>query len=68
MSEFRSTEEELQRYDLHVHTDASPCSRASPSEVAAAAVTAGMAGIAVTDHDTTVGAHRVREHAPRRWT
>jgi predicted metal-dependent phosphoesterase TrpH len=39
------------RYDLQVHTHASPCSRASPEEMVQAAVDAGLDGIAITNHD-----------------
>jgi predicted metal-dependent phosphoesterase TrpH len=54
------------RYDLQVHTDASPCSATSPEQVAAAAADAGLDGIVVTDHDTLENVARVREHAPNR--
>ncbi|WP_121744057.1 PHP domain-containing protein [Natronorubrum halophilum] len=52
------------RYDLQVHTDASPCSSAPPERVAAAAVDAGLDGIAVTDHDTLANVDAVRDAAP----
>lgn len=52
------------RYDLQVHTDASPCSGAVPEDVVAAAAAAGLDGIAVTDHDTTAGVDAVRAAAP----
>jgi hypothetical protein len=52
------------RYDLQVHTDASPCARSSPEAVVAAAVEAGLDGVAVTDHDTVANVAAVREHAP----
>lgn len=52
------------RYDLHVHTRVSPCSRAAPADVVDAAVAAGLDGIAVTDHDTLAGVDAVREAAP----
>ena len=54
----------MKRYDLHVHTDASPCSRASPEDVVDAAIAAGLDGIAVTDHDTTENVARVEALAP----
>ncbi len=54
------------RYDLQVHTDASPCSATPPKKVAAAAADAGLDGIVVTDHDTLANVERVREHAPGR--
>src|SRR5699024_8716340 len=56
----------LMRYDLQVHTDASPCSATPPKKVAAAAADAGLDGIVVTDHDTLANVDRVREHAPAR--
>ncbi|NUC74337.1 PHP domain-containing protein [Haloterrigena sp. SYSU A558-1] len=52
------------RYDLQVHTDASPCSSTPPERVAAAAVEAGLDGIAVTDHDTLANVAAVRDAAP----
>lgn len=52
------------RYDLQVHTDASPCSSTPPERVAAAAVDAGLDGIAVTDHDTLANVDAVREASP----
>lgn len=54
----------MKRYDLQVHTDASPCSRADPAEVAAAAAEAGLDGIAVTNHDTLEGYEAVENAAP----
>lgn len=52
--------EAIRRYDLQVHTDASPCSAASPAQVAIAAVEAGLDGVAITNHDTTDGVSEVR--------
>jgi predicted metal-dependent phosphoesterase TrpH len=52
------------RYDLQVHTDASPCSSTRPSRVVAAATAAGLDGIVVTDHDTVANVAAVRDHAP----
>jgi hypothetical protein len=52
------------RYDLQVHTDASPCSRTRPSDVVDAAVAAGLDGLVVTDHDTTANVAAVRDRAP----
>lgn len=51
----------VRRYDLQVHTDASPCSRATPAEIATAAIRAGLSGIAITNHDTLDGVEAVRE-------
>ena len=52
------------RYDLQVHTDASPCSATPPEDVAKAATRANLDGIVVTDHDTLANVARVRECAP----
>lgn len=52
------------RFDLHVHTEASPCSQATPSDIVDAARGADLDGVAITDHDTMVGVARVREAAP----
>ncbi|WP_079990799.1 PHP domain-containing protein [Haloarcula sp. CBA1127] len=54
----------MKRYDLQVHTDASPCSRASPADVVDAAVDAGLDGIAITNHDTLEGYDSVDDLAP----
>lgn len=55
-------------YDLQVHTDASPCSNASPEAVASTAVERGLDGIAVTNHDTLAGVNAVRAAAPPELT
>jgi predicted metal-dependent phosphoesterase TrpH len=52
------------RYDLQVHTDASPCSATLPEKVVEAAEQVDLDGIVVTDHDTTENVARVRECAP----
>ena len=57
-------EGEPAHYDLQVHTDASPCSLATPEMVVEAAVAAGLDGIAVTNHDTTEGVEAARAAAP----
>lgn len=44
----------MRRYDLHVHTTASD-GRDTPEEVVRKAHGAGLAGIAITDHETTAG-------------
>mgnify|MGYP002762159292 FL=1 len=54
----------MNRYDLQVHTDASPCSRASPADVVDTAVNAGLDGIAITNHDTLAGYDEVAALAP----
>lgn len=55
-------------YDLQVHTDASPCSRASPADVVAAAVARDLDGIAVTNHDTLDAVAAVQTLAPDELT
>lgn len=52
--------EPIRRYDLQVHTDASPCSAATPAQIAHAASEANLDGIAITNHDTTEGVREVR--------
>lgn len=54
----------MNRYDLQVHTDASPCSRAAPDAVVEAALNAELDGIAITNHDTLDGYRAVKRHAP----
>lgn len=56
----------IRRYDLQVHTDSSPCSTMNPETVVNRAITLGLDGVAVTDHDTLEGARRVAELAPPR--
>lgn len=58
----------MRRYDLQVHTDASPCSRAAPRDVVDVAVEKGLDGIAITNHDTLAGYEKVRERSPERLT
>lgn len=54
----------MKQYDLQVHTDASPCSRASPEDVVQAAVDVGLDGLAITNHDTLEGYNAVNALAP----
>jgi len=58
----------MKRYDLQVHTDASPCSRASPEDVVEAAVDAELDGLAITNHDTLKGYDAVNALAPGNLT
>ncbi|MFC4440085.1 MULTISPECIES: PHP domain-containing protein [Natrialbaceae] len=58
----------MKRYDLQVHTDASPCSRAAPRDVVSAALDAGLDGIAITNHDTLDGYDEVNSLASERLT
>lgn len=57
-----------QTYDLQVHTDASPCSRAAPAAVVTAAISRDLDGIAVTNHDTLDGVAAVQAAAPDELT
>jgi predicted metal-dependent phosphoesterase TrpH len=52
------------RYDLHTHSDCSD-GHHTPEEVVAAAERAGLAGLALTDHDTGAGLARARIAAER---
>ncbi len=45
-------------FDLHVHTNFSPCSNMAPMVVLQTAHAAGLNAIAITDHNTTAGAVR----------
>lgn len=54
----------MNQYDLHVHTNASPCSRATPKEVVDAAMDANLDGIAITNHDTLEGYETVARLSP----
>jgi predicted metal-dependent phosphoesterase TrpH len=58
-----TTEGDLRRYDLQVHTRASPCSRAEPVDIVESAVRHGLDGLVVTDHDTVRGYPAVAEAA-----
>ena len=51
------------KLDLHVHTDHSSDSRASPESVVKRAIDLGFDAIAVTDHDTVSGALEAEKHA-----
>lgn len=52
------------KVDLHIHTDASQCSTASPASIVEAALSVGLDGIAITDHDTMVNVEAVEDLAP----
>jgi predicted metal-dependent phosphoesterase TrpH len=58
----------MREYDLQVHTDASPCSRAAPRDVVEAACKTGLDGIAITNHDTLEGYAAVDDLAPEDLT
>jgi predicted metal-dependent phosphoesterase TrpH len=40
------------RFDLHVHTNLSPCSRLLPAEILSNAKSKGLNGVCITDHNT----------------
>jgi predicted metal-dependent phosphoesterase TrpH len=48
------------RYDLHMHSDASPDCATKLSSLIAVARRRGLAGIALTDHDTMEGVRRLQ--------
>jgi len=47
--------EELSRFDLHVHSYYSSDSTLKPEEIVKLAVSRGLAGVAITDHNTVMG-------------
>ncbi|WP_300163938.1 PHP domain-containing protein [Solidesulfovibrio sp.] len=49
------------RFDLHVHTRLSPCSRLSLEEILGNARRLGLDGVCLTDHDTMAAGRSVRE-------
>jgi predicted metal-dependent phosphoesterase TrpH len=51
------------KIDLHVHTDHSSDSKASPKSVVKRAIELGFDAIAVTDHNTVSGALEAEKHA-----
>lgn len=58
----------MNRYDLQVHTDVSPCSRAAPADVVEAALDAELDGLAITNHDTLEGYTAVNQLSPPELT
>ena len=50
--------------DFHMHTHYSPDSEVTPEKMVARCIEVGLNCIAVTDHNTTEGAFRVRDLAP----
>ena len=55
------------KFDLHIHSCLSPCANLemSPSEIVARAVSAGMGGIALTDHQSARNTPAIAECARR---
>lgn len=49
------------RFDLHVHTTISPCSRLRLEDILHLARSRGLDGVCLTDHDTMEAARHVRE-------
>ncbi len=52
------------RVDLHVHTWYSKDSLMSPEEIVSRCLAKGLGGVAITDHNTIVGALAMRDIAP----
>ena len=51
------------RYDLHVHSTASPDGLVRPAGIVRAAARAGLGGVALTDHNSTDGVREAEEEA-----
>jgi predicted metal-dependent phosphoesterase TrpH len=51
----------MKRYDLHIHTNHSPCSLNKPETILERAKKKGLDGIAITDHHLVEGAYEVRK-------
>jgi hypothetical protein len=60
-----SSGETPQRFDLHMHSRFSPDSTVAPEEMVRVALARGLAGIAITDHNSVGGSLRAREVAPK---
>ena len=54
----------VRRYDLHTHTLFSPCGSMKPAELIAQAISVGLHGIAITDHDTMAGVFEGQKIVP----
>ncbi len=52
------------RFDLHLHTTASPDSLLTPAQLLAACRRRELAGVAVTDHNSVAGALELARQAP----
>ncbi|GBC62948.1 histidinol-phosphatase [Desulfonema ishimotonii] len=48
-------------FDLHVHTDISPCSRLAVADILRNATYRGLDGVCITDHQTMSIRHKIRE-------
>ena len=55
------------RFDLHIHSCLSPCAslEMSPGEIVSRAISAGMGGIAITDHNSAMNAPAMAAQAAR---
>lgn len=51
----------IMKFDLHVHTSISPCSRLELDRILATAADRGLDGVCITDHDTMAARHHLRE-------
>lgn len=49
------------RFDLHVHTTISSCSKLSITDILEEAKTRNLAGVCLTDHDTMAARHEIKE-------
>lgn len=54
---------EIMKYDLHIHTDASPDSNNDPRDVIDTAIDKGLDGIAITDHDSVENVKVAKSYA-----
>jgi predicted metal-dependent phosphoesterase TrpH len=54
-------EPEVMRFDIHVHTDISPCSNLRIEDILTNAKTKGLDGLCITDHDTMDVRYFVKE-------
>lgn len=49
------------RFDLHVHSNISPCSKLSIPEILTEAEAKGITGVCITDHDTMAARHKIQD-------
>ncbi len=52
-------------FDFHVHTHCSPDCRMKVPQIAARAMKLGFAGLAITDHETVLGAFEMRDYVKK---
>ena len=51
----------MKKYDLHIHTNYSSCSRINPKKLLKIAKKRGLDGIAITNHNTIQGGLEVKK-------